>query len=209
MRIAKNLTMTAALVAITGLTVPAPAQAQHSGVEIWASVCGRCHTTQPPARYTAKDWRSIMGHMTLTARLTDAQRDAVLDFLLQGAMRVSSAPQPRAPVASVTLAAANMWPVALVADAGLTEPKENFTKLCAPCHGTGGKGDGPAAVAFNPRPGDFTSDEFWKERTDDEELANNIKNGVRLMPAFGTQLSAAEVEALVKYIRALSRAEGG
>jgi len=209
MRIAKNLTMTAALLAITGLTLPARAQAQHSGVEIWASVCGRCHTPQPPARYTAKDWRSIMGHMALTARLTDAQRDAVLEFLQQGAMRVSSAPQPQAPVATVTLAAADIWPVALVADAGLTTPKENFRTLCAPCHGTVGNGDGPAAVAFNPRPGDFTSAEFWKEHTSDAELAKNITNGVRLMPAFGTQLSAAEVEALARYIRELSRTEGG
>jgi mono/diheme cytochrome c family protein len=42
---------------------------------------------------------------------------------------------------------------------------------CAPCHGIGGKGDGAAAVALNPKPADWTSgrvqDEadgeiFWK-----------------------------------------------
>jgi len=202
MRILKHLTVTAGLLAILGLVLPGQAYAQHSGVEIWASMCGRCHTPQPPGRYTAKDWRAIMGHMTLNARLTDAQRDAVLAFLQQGAMKVAAAPQDPVPVVESIEASLNAWPIALAADTGPTA-KENFTKLCVPCHGTKGKGDGPAAVAFNPHPADFTKAEFWKEHTSDEDLAKHITEGLRLMPAFGEQLSSDEIGALVKYIRLL------
>ena len=35
--------------------------------------------------------------------------------------------------------------------------KETFLKYCASCHGTGGKGDGPAAFALKPPPSDLTA----------------------------------------------------
>jgi len=202
MRIAKHLTVTAGLLAIVGLALPVPASAQHSGVEIWAAMCGRCHTPQPPARYTAKDWRAIMGHMTLAARLTDAQRDAVLAFLQEGAMKVAAVLPDPVPVVESVEASLNRWPAVFVSDTGTA--KENFTKLCLPCHGKEGKGDGPAAVAFNPRPADFTKAEFWKDHTSDEDLEKHIAEGLRLMPAFGQQLSGGEIGALVKYIKELA-----
>jgi mono/diheme cytochrome c family protein len=34
--------------------------------------------------------------------------------------------------------------------------KEMFTTYCAVCHGTSGKGDGPAAAALKKRPADLT-----------------------------------------------------
>ena len=64
---------------------PADLQAQRSGGEIWRATCGNCHALQPPGRYTAKDWRSIGTHMIITARLTTAQGEAVMEFLQQGA----------------------------------------------------------------------------------------------------------------------------
>jgi mono/diheme cytochrome c family protein len=208
MRILKNLTATAGLLAVIGLMLPGRAYAQHSGVEIWASTCGRCHTPQPPGRYTAKDWRAIMDHMTLNARLTDAQRDAVLAFLQQGAMTVAATAPDPVPVVESVQASLNLWPVALVADTGPTA-KENFTKLCVPCHGKEGKGDGPAAVAFNPRPADFTTAEFWKDHPSDEDMKKHITEGLRLMPAFGEQLSVEEIGALVKYIHLLGGQKAG
>ncbi|MGE5177342.1 MAG: c-type cytochrome [Hyphomicrobiales bacterium] len=39
--------------------------------------------------------------------------------------------------------------------------KQLFSVNCASCHGTDGKGDGPAAAALNPKPRDFTSG-YWK-----------------------------------------------
>lgn len=37
-----------------------------------------------------------------------------------------------------------------------------FRSYCAPCHGTGGRGDGPAAAALTPKPADLTA--FAKRR---------------------------------------------
>src|SRR5260370_32316331 len=38
------------------------------------------------------------------------------------------------------------------------EQGEKVAKVnCVACHGAGGKGDGPAAVALNPKPADWTS----------------------------------------------------
>lgn len=82
-------------------------------------------------------------------------------------------------------------------------PKETFDRLCAACHGVEGKGDGPAAVAFDPRPPDFADAELWEDRTD-EELASSIADGIRMMPPFEAQLQPEQITALVKYIRELS-----
>jgi len=82
------------------------------------------------------------------------------------------------------------------------DPNQTFVSLCVPCHGPQGKGDGPAAVAFNPRPADFTKAELWVERTD-EELVTSITKGVNAMPPFGPQLSQEEIRGLVAYIKSL------
>jgi len=196
MKTIKQLTLAAGLVAMTALFLPVQAAAQRSGVEVWAVVCGRCHTIQPPARYSAKDWESILGHMAVNARLTGAQKEAILAFLRQGAMKVASAPQVGRGIPAAQ-------PVSLIQPAlfiqSLDQVKETFTGLCVPCHGTQGKGDGPAAIAFNPKPADFTNAELWKDRTD-AALITSITGGVRMMPAFGDQLSQEQIEALVNYI---------
>ena len=75
------------------------------------ATCGNCHRTQPGDRYTAKDWEAIGMHMTITARLTDAQAAAVLEFLKSSAMKPeggangtasrASQPQARQPAPAV------------------------------------------------------------------------------------------------------------
>jgi len=34
--------------------------------------------------------------------------------------------------------------------------KEKYDQICASCHGPGGKGDGPAAAALDPKPRDLS-----------------------------------------------------
>jgi mono/diheme cytochrome c family protein len=196
----KKSGLAAGLLAMAALALPSHASAQRSGVEIWAVSCGRCHTIQPPNRYSAKDWISIMQHMTVAARLTDAQRDAVLAFLKQGARKVASAPQPQGPVPTAA-AAPPLHPAALVQSSG--DPEKTFESLCAACHGPKGKGDGPAAIAFNPKPADFTNPELWAGRTD-ADIGKWITEGVRMMPAFGQQLKPDQIKELASYVRSLS-----
>lgn len=89
------------------------------------------------------------------------------------------------------------------ADAGATK----FKQLCATCHGASGHGDGPAAVALNPKPRDMT-DAAWQASVDDDHIRTVIKNGgaaVGLSPtmtAFGHALSEEDLDNVVAYIRA-------
>jgi mono/diheme cytochrome c family protein len=82
--------------------------------------------------------------------------------------------------------------------------EQTFRQQCAPCHGEKGRGDGPAAVAFNPRPADFTNPEGVVKMTDDE-LLEVITKGRAAMPAFEAILNEEARKALVSYIRLLSR----
>jgi len=43
-----------------------------------------------------------------------------------------------------------------LADAALKQGKADFEKLCAPCHGANGKGDGPHAAHLAKKPADLT-----------------------------------------------------
>ncbi len=193
----KQLTLVGAL-SIAVVAIPSALQAQRSGVEIWANACGRCHTAQPPNRYTAKDWDSIGRHMILTARLTTAQGEAVLEFLKAGALRTASAGS-----GDGTVLAAMVPSRQLNVRQGGPTAEEVFGKQCAACHGETGRGNGPAAVAFNPRPADFTDPETFAGRTD-EDLVESITEGVRQMPPFGAQLSSEMIADLVRYIRSLN-----
>jgi mono/diheme cytochrome c family protein len=90
-----------------------------------------------------------------------------------------------------------------------------FEQNCSPCHGMGGKGDGPTGVALASQgihPRDFTKAEF-KFDTDkdgkagtDADLANVIKNGAgayggnALMASWG-HLGDATIQDLIAYIR--------
>lgn len=202
MRTTKPAALLVGVLAIATLLSPTESVAQRSGPEIWGAVCGRCHLIQPPNRYTAKDWESIGIHMTVTARLTTAQAEAVLAFLRQGAMRLASNQQaPGAPEVTAS---------GPPAEDGSSESKprsssveEEFAGHCAACHGAKGKGNGPAAAAFNPRPSDFTNPELFRGRPD-EDLVKSITEGVRAMPPFGTQLPPGTISDLVKYVRSLA-----
>ncbi len=85
--------------------------------------------------------------------------------------------------------------------------KALYSKLCAACHSESGKGDSPAAAAFDPKPTDFTAAAFKEGRTD-EQIAAAITVGKNLMPGFSTQLGAAQIKALVAYVRKLGQPDG-
>ena len=71
---------------------------------------------------------------------------------------------------------------------------------CVACHGTGGKGDGAAAAALNPKPADWTSPAVQSEL--DGEIFWKISTGRGAMPPW-KHLPETERWAIVHYIRSL------
>ena len=86
-------------------------------------------------------------------------------------------------------------------------PAELFQRQCVACHGKKGKGDGPAAPAMNPRPANLTDPERIGALSD-EELIEVLTKGKGAMPSFGALLSPEEIDAMARYVRELSGAQG-
>ena len=88
--------------------------------------------------------------------------------------------------------------------------KAKYDSLCGGCHGTSGKGDGPAAGGLNPKPQDHTNGKHMNTLTD-QYLFDIIKNGgvgvkkSPLMPAWGNTLKDDDVWNLTAYIRSLAK----
>ena len=59
-----------------------------------------------------------------------------------------------------------------------------WQQRCSTCHGPGGKGDGPAGAALNPKPRDFSLAD-WQKSVTDERLQKVIVEGG---PAVGLSL---------------------
>ncbi len=84
--------------------------------------------------------------------------------------------------------------------------KEKFEQICASCHGSEGKGDGPAAAALEPKPRDL-SDASYVSTLSDEHLFKVIKEGGAavgkspLMPAWGNTLSDEDINNVIAFIR--------
>jgi mono/diheme cytochrome c family protein len=90
---------------------------------------------------------------------------------------------------------------------GATRGTRLYYALCADCHGRDGRGSWRAAL-FLIRPGDLTDRET--AAAPDRYLADLIRHGGAPigrpgMPAFGAQLSDADIEALVRFVRSLPR----
>jgi mono/diheme cytochrome c family protein len=97
-------------------------------------------------------------------------------------------------------AAAKKNPFAGKADAAASG-KQIFTTTCVACHGTTGRGDGPAAAALNPRPANYTTSAISGES--DGALFWKMSEGRGAMVAFKTSFSEKQRWELVTYIRTL------
>jgi len=90
--------------------------------------------------------------------------------------------------------------------------KATYDKWCAECHGSEGRGDGPAAATMLPRPRDFTQARYQIRTTasgalpTDADLHRILKRGMpgTAMPAW-TKLSRAERDQVIAYIKTFSR----
>src|SRR5262249_46634798 len=78
------------------------------------------------------------------------------------------------------------------APAGASRGKQVYDKHCVECHGTDGKGDGPAAHLMIPRPRDFTRGRYKIRSTEsgspptDDDLLRSVRQGLYAssMPAW-------------------------
>lgn len=103
-----------------------------------------------------------------------------------------------------TLGAAYDAPVAGLDAADPAKGKAAYDRLCASCHGPGGKGDGPAGQGLKPPPADFT-DGFHARWYSDAGRVHIIREGIEgtAMTGFSGQLSDAELLDLYAYVRSL------
>jgi mono/diheme cytochrome c family protein len=83
--------------------------------------------------------------------------------------------------------------------------KSVFTQNCQMCHGSEGKGDGPAAAGLNPKPANF-SDPARKDFTYERQIKVVKAGGPTeklspLMPPFGESLTEQQIRDVVTYVR--------
>jgi mono/diheme cytochrome c family protein len=92
--------------------------------------------------------------------------------------------------------------------------RERFGIYCAPCHGLSGEGDGMIARRAEELaqgtwvPPTNLTQEYLRQQAVGE-LFNSITNGIRNMPAYGSQVDAADRWAIILYLRALQRSRAG
>ena len=90
--------------------------------------------------------------------------------------------------------------------------RQRFNVYCAPCHGLAGEGDGLVARrALELQQGTWVPPtSLHSEAVRPQpvgQLFNTISNGVRKMPAYGSQISVPDRWAIVLYVRALQRTQ--
>jgi len=77
-----------------------------------------------------------------------------------------------------------------------------YAIYCTPCHGPGGKGDGPVTPRFIPPP-DLTSAPVQAKT--DGHMSYYIGYGGALMPAYGESVSVTERWDIVSFLRTLAK----
>ena len=87
-----------------------------------------------------------------------------------------------------------------LADEALDQGKADFNRLCAPCHGESGKGDGPQAEHLPKKPADLTAITAKYGRFPQDKVFETIAgldmpegHGTREMPIWGDVFVTEEV----------------
>jgi len=82
----------------------------------------------------------------------------------------------------------------------ISRGKELFKTHCTVCHGSKGRGDGPAAAMLNPKPPNLVK---MAGHHPDGDIAWKIENGRGAMPAWKGKLTEKEIWNLTNFIQAL------
>jgi mono/diheme cytochrome c family protein len=79
-----------------------------------------------------------------------------------------------------------------------------FVANCLACHGNAGKGDGPAAIACNPKPKDLSDPKISAQT--DGALFWKVTTGMKSMPTYEKLLSETDRWKAIDYVRKLAPA---
>ncbi len=109
----------------------------------------------------------------------------------------------------VTPVYADEKPVVATTNSG----KTIYDKRCSHCHGIEGRGDGPAANFFKPRPANFARAQYKYASTikgelpTDEDLFKTVSKGLpgTGMPAWESVLNEADRKSVIGYIKTFSK----
>ena len=90
---------------------------------------------------------------------------------------------------------------------------ESYASYCVACHGTEGRGDGPAAASLDPGPADLTDGMMMQALSDAYLYWRITKGGVgepfnSAMPAWDEALTEEQVWQLVMFLRTLPEERG-
>ena len=140
--------------------------------------------------------------MRLAASWRSLTRATVMALALTAGVPSSAGEKPAPAVLGASVVRA---PVSTAGSAGpeaATRGRAVFASHCVQCHGDSGKGDGRIARLYNPKPSDLTAS------TQSDDYKSNIirKGGASvgrsvIMPAWGAELSDAEIDDVVAYLR--------
>ena len=86
--------------------------------------------------------------------------------------------------------------------AAVTAGKKIYEDRCADCHGSKGKGDGPAATDLDPKPGDLSKASMNDQP--DGALFWKISEGKKPMPTYKSKLSEEQRWQVINYVRTLA-----
>jgi copper transport protein len=89
-------------------------------------------------------------------------------------------------------------------DTSVRRGRQLFVSNCAECHGNDAKGDGPLAKQLDPPPANLID---HVPQHDDQQLLDWMANGIptTAMPGFAGKLSPADREAILNYLRDLTK----
>ncbi|MEK7286927.1 MAG: c-type cytochrome [Nitrospirota bacterium] len=107
--------------------------------------------------------------------------------------------------------------VAAPVPAGKSDGKAIYEKRCSNCHGMEGRGDGPGAEFFRPKPTNFSRGQFKYATTmkgelpTDDDLFKTVSLGLpgTGMPAWESVLSESDRKAVITHVKTFSRKFAG